>query len=160
MDGKQHSKGFKFALYFFIPLFIAVSYLFDYRWIFYIPLLINSNSVVDCDEDQKWQKGKYHRSFLTHSIFWSLNICGSIILTIYPYLPTDMLLEWGLRLFAVFTIPVILHLSLDIYSPSGHRVGKYLIRRLNGKRLSATQTVIWFVLNILIMLVIDAFIFL
>lgn len=120
----------------------------------YIPLLLLASSVYDADEDQKPYGGKYHRSFITHSIFWCIIITGA-----FYWFDLELLME-GLF---VSSFAMIIHLLLDIlgrnkdgkYRLFGvNRVGKYCIRFFK-KRLSGGWTVVWFIVNILIMVIYD-----
>jgi len=159
-NGRTHAIAFNYSLILFIPVFIALGVFYSYTWFYYIPLLLLSNSMVDPDEDQKWAGGSTHRNFLTHSVLWSLIIAIVIMITAIPFMTPENLLDWSTRMFAVFTIPVILHSFLDIYSPTGNRVGKYNIRVKRGHRLSGTGTILWFVVNIILMLAFDVWLFL
>lgn len=161
MDGRTHSKVFG---YFLIPFFILLIVLKLY---IYIPLLVLSNSIVDPDEDQKWSNGAGHRSLFTHSIFFSILIVVSFGIT------TDMTLDWYFKSTMICTLPVMVHLLLDIpthrsrvkdsngeylrdergkyITTRGNRVGKYRVSFYPfHKRLSGSWTVVWLVVNILI----------
>ncbi len=152
MDGKHHTKAFKYALYFFIPAFIILGILVSVDWLWFIPLLFMSNQMVDPDEDTKWKKGFSHRHYLTHSAAYTLLITGALMCTLIPYMEIMNLIDWAAHIIAVFTIPLILHLSLDIPA-KGKRCGTYCIWFRRGKRLSGPGTVWWLVLNILAMIV-------
>lgn len=131
MDGRQHSKGYFLSLLLWIPLYIYL------RLYLYIPLLIIGNSIVDCDEDQKWRGGKWHRSLITHSLLWPLIIGLCIYL---PFCATNISF---MKIFVTLVIPIIVHLYLDLYAKDeeGKWVlihqnrGKYLIGKLNYTRL-------------------------
>ena len=147
-NGRTHLKWFQRSLVFFIPLLI---YLEMY---YFLLLLILSGAIVNPDVDTAQAGGKRHRFFITHSPIWSILILISIIL---PWLPhrgevlSDMLLlEMSAKYLAMFGIPVIVHLILDI--PGENKVGKYCIRIRSGVRLSGTWTVIWLVMSILLLL--------
>jgi len=153
MDGKSHSKAFSYLIIVLVPVFIALGILITTEFLWYIPLLIISNSMVDPDEDQKWNNGSAHRSWITHSVVWSLLITATIVCSAYTYMDLPNLIDWGLNLLSIFTIPLILHLILDIYSRTGNRTGKYNIKI--GRRLKGWQTVLWFLSNIAIMITYD-----
>ena len=156
MDGRTHSKIF--WRYFFIP-FVVLLVLMKMYW--FIPLLILSNLICDPDEDTKIMGGKTHRSFLTHSIIIAVVIIlsfGVTIMDTFGLLWSDILL-WLFKGFMVLTLPVLVHLILDIpvsrhkvkgVVKKGNRVGKYCISLypFDG-RLSAFWSVTFLLVNIL-----------
>ena len=150
MDGRNHFKGFAWILA--IPLFLLIYYdLWEYT-----PLLLLSFAVYDSDEDQKIRGGRYHRSFLTHSVLWSLIITGAFY-------------WFDLQLFMngmfVSSFAVITHLFLDLFTRDDEkryrlfkvhhkRVGKYCIRFFK-KRLNGTESVLWLIANIALLIAYD-----
>lgn len=149
MDGKRHAKIFYSII--LTPLIILLVYI-D-KWEF-IPLAIISALVYDPDKDNVLFKGKYHRSFITHSLLWCI-----IITVPFYWFDLELLME-GLF---VSSFAVIIHLFLDLFGPNDednyrlfgiNRVGKYCIRFFK-RRLSGGWTVVWFIVNILIMVIYD-----
>jgi len=163
MDGRTHSKIFGYFLPFFLILTIIM------KLYVFIPLLLLSNPIVDPDEDQKWSNGAGHRSILTHSIFYS------IMIVIVFGITTDTTLEWYFQAVMICSLPVLVHLILDIpthrhkmkgengeylrdkrgkyITTRGERVGKYRVSFYPfKKRLSGSWTVIWLLVNILIII--------
>ncbi len=152
-DGKTHSKAFFIGLPFFILLLIYV------KLYWFLPILFLSNPMIDPDEDQKWLKGRTHRNFITHSLLWGILLSITFSTSLYGYVDKSFVVDHLLKLFAVFCLPIILHLSLDIYSKSGKRYGKYCIYFIKGKRLSGNWTIFWMIMNILIMILYITYIF-
>ena len=153
--GTIHSKSFSIVL----PLFIII--LVYLRLYFFIPLLFLSNTIVDPDQDTKWKNGKYHRSFITHSVLWSVLIGLVWSFSLLEYFDLSVILLHFMKVIFVFLLPILLHLILDVYSKSGNRTGKYCISFQNEKRLTGRLTVIWILVNItLILLYIVGFIWL
>jgi len=151
--GTTHSKVFSG----FLPLFIF--FLVYLELYFFIPILFLSNSIVDPDQDTKWKNGKYHRSFITHSVLWSVLIGFVFSFTLLDYIDISIILHHFMNLLFVFLLPILLHLILDLYSKNGNRTGKYCIYLHNDKRLSGRLTVFWILFNItLILLYIVGFI--
>jgi len=150
MDGRNHFKGFKYI--FIIPLFLLI-YFGHWR---YIPLLMVSFSVYDSDEDQKVDGGKFHRSFLTHSLIWS-----ALITAAFYWFDLQLFMD-GMF---VSSFAIIIHLFLDLFTRDDekryrlfkvhhHRVGKYCIR-FYKRRLNGTQSVLWLIGNIVLLIVYD-----
>ena len=150
MDGATHSRWFFRSLVFFIPFLV-----YTQRW-WFIPLLILSNSIVDSDEDNKWNHGGPHRHFITHSIIWPLLIATAF------WLPAkDITGMTFMPYFFVMCAPVVIHLFLDLYTPvrgddnktHWHYLdapkGKYRIRIKKGFRLSVEWTRAWLIGNII-----------
>jgi len=143
-DGRTHSKWFFiFLILIFIPLLIYIK-----LW-FFIPILFLSNAIIDPDEDQKWLKGRTHRNFITHSIIWSLLIAVAFSTSLYGYVERKFVIDHLLKLFAVFCLPILLHLILDLRSKSGKRYGKYCVYFYKGKRLNGGWTICWMLVNII-----------
>ena len=150
MDGRNHFKGYKRII--IIPLFLLI-YLTLWR---YIPLLILSSFIYDPDEDQKVDGGRFHRSFLTHSLLWPMIITGAF----YWF---DLQLFMGGMFVSSFAM--IIHLFLDLFTCDDEkkyrlfgvhykRVGKYCIRFFK-KRINGTKSVIWLIVNILLLITYD-----
>lgn len=153
VDGRTHSKAFFIALPFFITFLICL------KLYWFIPILFLSNAIIDPDEDQKWAKGRTHRNFITHSVIWSLLITIAFSSSLYGYVDWEFVYDHLLKLFAIFCLPILLHLSLDIYSKSGKRQGKYCIYLYKGKRLNGKWTVFWLISNIIIIILYIIYIF-
>ena len=163
-DGKTHSKTFfKYTL---IPFILLLIYCKMYL---FIPLLIISNMICDSDEDTKW-KGAFHRHVTTHSVILAVIIVSSFAITLLEYIPLDILFEWATKAVMVCSLPIMVHLALDIPA-SKHKIkdangdyikkkGKYVYKR--GQRvgsyrisfypfrghLNGFMTVVWLVVNI------------
>ena len=144
--GTTHSKAFSFVL----PLFILL--LIYLRLYYFIPILFLSNAIVDPDQDTKWRDGKYHRSFLTHSVLWSVLIGFVWSFSLMEYIDIFIILQHFMNVLFVFLLPILLHLILDLYSKNGNRTGKYCIYLHKEKRLSGRLTVIWILVNIILSL--------
>lgn len=149
MNGKEHSRGFYYIMC--CPL-VAILVIIGY-WQFFL-LAILSASIYDPDEDQKWENGRNHRYYLTHSILWGIIISYAFYWFSWYY--------FRIGLF-VSTFPIMIHLWLDLYSKDENdryrlfginRQGKYCIK-LFGKRLSGGKTVLWLIANIILMVVYD-----
>ena len=117
MDGRNHFIAFIIA---FIPFAIYLIYIHQY-W--YIPLAWLANGIIDADEDQKWLRGKWHRSWFSHSILWPLLISFAIWLP-FAYLEVSFYM-----LFLVLSFPEAVHLAGDFYSKNA--MGKYRIGKLS-----------------------------
>lgn len=133
MNGKQH---FKYFLLLFLMLIVPFIYLGIWK---YIPLLFLSFSLIDPDEDLKYGH-LIHRHFIYHSILWLVIISASLF-PMYGWEVLDFLFvcSWAL----------LLHLILDI--PSKNRKGTYNIKVFKS-RLTSRQTVIFLIVNILIII--------
>ncbi len=144
MDGRNH---FKLFLILIIPICILFFYA-DYT--LYIPLLLGSFMLVDPDEDQKWFKGRFHRSVLSHTAIFPL------LLSLCIYLPFKGTGLSFMGIFVVFNIPTMVHLFGDIYSKN--RGGKYCVSAFY-RRLSSNISTFIYLFNALILLAFDAWFF-
>lgn len=130
MDGRAHFKGF------IISLIIPAVYLILTKQFFYFLLLLASGSLVDPDEDQKWEKGITHRNFFTHSMLFPLIISTCFWLVVWKI---------DIVLLAILIWPTIIHLILDCFGDN--KIGKWKVWFF-GKRIR--WTLCFFILNILI----------
>lgn len=150
MDGKRHAKGFYYVMA--LPLLILLLYFNMYE---FMPLALVSVLVYDPDDDNRLFGGRFHRSFITHSLIWCIIITG-----VFYWFDLNLFMAGVF----VSSFPMAIHLFLDLFSPdegkyklfrmAHKRTGKYRVKFFH-KRLSAGATITWFILNIMILVVYD-----